>query len=73
MTPNTPKYYRHFKGGEYKLIGIAKDSEDPTRELVVYQALYGDQSLWVRPKEMFFSDVERDGYKGPRFVEITKE
>lgn len=67
------RYFRHFKGGKYKMIGIAKDSENPGRELVVYQALYGERGLWVRPKEMFFSNVERDGYSGPRFTEIPKE
>ena len=67
------RYYRHFKGGKYKLLHIAKDSEEPSRELVVYQALYGDRGIWVRPKDMFFSDVERDGYKGPRFAPISKE
>lgn len=67
------RYFRHFKGGKYKMIGIAKDSENPDRELVVYQALYGERCLWVRPKEMFFSNVERDGYSGPRFTEIPKE
>lgn len=67
------RYFRHFKGGKYKMIGIAKDSENPDMELVVYQALYGERGLWVRPKEMFFSNVERDGYSGPRFTEIPKE
>ena len=66
------QYYRHFKGGKYKLLHIAKDSEDPSRELVVYQALYGDRGIWVRPKDMFFSDVNRDGYKGPRFAPISE-
>ena len=66
------KYYRHFKGGKYKLLYIAKDSENPSRELVVYQALYGEHGIWVRPKEVFFSSVERDGYSGPRFVEISE-
>lgn len=67
------KYYRHFKGGLYRFIAIAKDSEDPSRELVVYQAMYGENGVWVRPKEMFFSEVERDGYKGPRFIPISEE
>ncbi len=70
---DTGKYYRHFKGGKYRLLHIARDSEDPSRELVVYQALYGEHGTWVRPKDMFFSSVERDSYSGPRFVEITEE
>lgn len=66
------KFYRHFKGGIYKYFGIAKFTENPSQEMVVYQALYGEKGLWVRPKEMFFSNIERDGYKGPRFKEITE-
>ena len=54
------KYYRHFKGGLYQLIGTAKDSET-LEEMVVYQALYGERQLWVRPAAMFFGKVERDG------------
>ena len=66
------KYYRHFKGNLYRLIGIAKDSET-LEEVVVYQALYGDHQLWVRPAGMFFGKVERDGKVMPRFEEISKE
>lgn len=58
--------YRHFKGKEYEVIGIAKDSES-MRELVVYRALYGERGLWVRPLEMFSEIVERDGKRMPRF------
>lgn len=59
--------YRHFKGGEYQLLGIAHHSE--TMELmVVYQALYGEHGLWVRPAEMWTETVDRDGYHGPRFI-----
>ena len=66
------KYYRHFKGGVYRLIGIAKDSETQ-EEMVVYQAMYGEHQLWVRPKEMFFGKVERDGKVFERFTEIGPE
>ena len=65
------KYYRHFKGGLYKLVGIAKDSET-LEELVVYEAQYGDHQLWVRPAEMFFGKVERDGKVMDRFEEINE-
>jgi len=58
--------YRHFKGGEYEVIGVAKNSETQ-EEMVVYRALYGENELWVRPKEMFLEIVERDGKKFPRF------
>ena len=64
------KYYRHFKGGYYRLIGIAMDSETQ-EEKVVYQALYGDGQMWVRPKEMFFEKVERDGKVIERFQEVS--
>ena len=66
------KYYRHFKGGVYRLIGIAKDSET-LEDLVVYQTMYGEHQLWVRPKEMFFGKVERDGKVFERFTEIGPE
>ena len=64
------KYYRHFKGNIYRLVGIAKDSET-LEEMIVYQAMYGDGQLWVRPKEMFFGKVERDGKMMERFTEIS--
>jgi len=61
--------YRHFKGKDYQVLGIAKHSE--TREdLVVYKKLYDDFSMCVRPLSMFLEEVERDGYKGPRFKYI---
>ena len=66
------KYYRHFKGGVYRLVGIAKDSET-LEEMVVYQAMYGEHQMWVRPKEMFFEKVERDGKVFERFTEIGPE
>ena len=56
----------HFKGKRYQFLDVAKHSE--TQELmVVYRTLYGDMSHWVRPASMFFEEIERDGYKGPRF------
>lgn len=61
--------YRHFKGGEYEVLAIAKDSET-LQELVVYKALYGDGAVWVRPKAMFLETVERDGKTVPRFIYI---
>lgn len=61
--------YRHFKGNEYRVLGIAKHSETQ-EDLVVYQALYGTQELWVRPAEMWHETVEREDYRGPRFLYI---
>ena len=65
----TPGKYRHFKGKEYELVGIAAHSET-MEPMVVYRALYGDQGLWVRPAAMWNEIVERDGYRGPRFYRI---
>ena len=64
-----PGRYRHFKGNEYRVIGTARHSET-MEEMVVYQALYGERGLWVRPARMWNETVERDGYCGPRFVYI---
>ena len=65
--------YRHFKGNEYELIGLANHSET-LEPMVVYRALYGEQGLWVRPAAMWTETVDRDGYHGPRFtyMEETK-
>lgn len=65
----TPGKYRHFKGNEYELIGIALHSET-MEEMVVYRALYGKGGLWVRPAAMWTEHVDREDYHGPRFVRI---
>ena len=62
-----PGRYRHFKGGEYEVIGVARHSET-MEELVVYRALYGERGLWVRPAGMWLETVERDGQRQPRFA-----
>jgi cyclomaltodextrinase / maltogenic alpha-amylase / neopullulanase len=61
-----PGRYRHFKGNEYEVVGVAKDSET-MEEVVVYRALYGERGLWVRSARMFAETVERDGKTLPRF------
>ena len=62
-----PGRYRHFKGGEYQVLELARHSE--TGELMVgYRAQYGDGGLWVRPAAMWSETVQRDGYSGPRFI-----
>jgi hypothetical protein len=62
-----PGRYRHFKGGEYEVLGVARHSE--TREpVVVYRPLYGDGGLWVRPLAMFSEAVTHDGQTVPRFT-----
>ncbi len=61
--------YRHFKGNEYEVIGIARHSET-LEKMVVYRALYGDGGLWVRPAAMWQETVTRDGVTYPRFTYI---
>ena len=61
--------YRHFKGREYEVIGIARHSEDES-PLVVYRKLYDDRSLWVRPADMWNEEVVRDGRTYTRFVRM---
>lgn len=63
--------YRHFKGKEYEVIGVARHSET-MEELVVYRACYGEHGLWVRPAAMWSEIVERDGWCGPRFTKIEE-
>ena len=60
--------YRHYKGKEYRVIGLAKHSET-LEELVIYEALYDnpESKLWIRPKKMFLEEVEVNGQKMPRF------
>lgn len=61
-----PGRYRHFKGKEYELIGVAKHSET-LEPMVIYRALYGEGGLWVRPAAMWNETVDREDYHGPRF------
>lgn len=61
--------YRHFKGNEYEVIGVAMHSES-MQEMVVYRALYGDGGLWVRPAEMWQDTVTREGVTYQRFTYI---
>ncbi|MGD9569567.1 MAG: DUF1653 domain-containing protein [Sedimentibacter sp.] len=63
------KKYRHYKGNEYLLLHLAKHSETE-EEMVVYQSLYGEMGVWVRPKSMFFEKVEINGKLVNRFKEI---
>jgi hypothetical protein len=67
--------YRHFKGKEYKILALGKDSET-LEDVVVYQALYnsnefGLNSIWVRPKKMFLEIIDKDGKKIKRFEKIN--
>lgn len=67
-----PGKYRHFKGREYEVIGVAKHSET-LEEMVVYRQLYGEHGLWVRPASMWEETVERDGKTYKRFTYIGDE
>lgn len=64
-----PGRWRHFKGGLYELIGVARHSESG-EQLVVYRPLYGERGLWVRPLAMFLDTVEHEGRTRPRFERI---
>ena len=69
-----PGRYRHFKGKEYELLFLATHSET-LEPMVVYRALYGERGVWVRPKAMFFSPVDREKYpdvpQAWRFERVT--
>ncbi|AIR91408.1 DUF1653 domain-containing protein [Pseudomonas cremoricolorata] len=67
-----PGIYRHYKGPEYRVFGTARHSENE-EWVVVYQCLYGDFGLWVRPLAMFLETVEVDGEQVPRFALLTAE
>ena len=62
--------YRHYKGGEYEVVGVVRHSET-LEPHVLYRPLYNDSGMWVRPFAMFLEDIEFDGRKQPRFVRIT--
>ena len=61
-----PGFYRHYKGGEYEVVGTVRHSED-LLPMTLYRALYGEQGLWVRPAAMFNETVLIDGVLQPRF------
>jgi hypothetical protein len=66
-TEPKPGLYRHYKGNDYRVIGLARHSET-LEPLVVYQALYGERGTWVRPAAMFAERVEIGGKPVPRFA-----
>lgn len=70
MSEIKPGIYKHFKGGEYEVIGVARHSET-LEELVLYTH---DGDYWVRQKEMWFEEVDKPelSYKGPRFIFLRK-
>lgn len=66
MPDPVPGRYRHYKGRDYTVLGVARHSET-LETLVVYRQEYGDQALWVRPAAMFTETIELDGQSVPRF------
>lgn len=69
MTTPVPGRYRHYKGQEYEVLGVAQHSET-LEQLVVYRALYGEQGLWVRSVAMFCEEIVYEGRKQPRFAAL---
>ena len=67
----TPGLYRHFKGNYYRVLSIARHSET-TEPMVVYQALYGNGGIWVRPAGMWNETVKRDGKEIRRFQPLSR-
>lgn len=67
----TGRKYRHYKGNEYLVLHLAKHSET-LEDLVVYQALYGEKAIWVRPLAMFKEQVDVNGKVVNRFEEIDE-
>ncbi len=70
LPPTPTGRYRHYKGGEYDLIGVVRHSES-LEPMVLYRALYGERGLWVRPHAMFFEEIEIDGVRRPRFIKLA--
>lgn len=75
--PKPGSRWKHFKGGHYLVIGVARDTEDPNKELVVYKHLDGESEfgldqLWIRPREMFLEEITRDDKTFWRFEKIEE-
>jgi hypothetical protein len=67
-----PGRYRHYKGSEYTVLGVARHSET-SEYLVVYRPDYGDRQLWVRPLAMFLESIDLNGNSVPRFQWLADE
>lgn len=67
-----PGRYRHYKGNDYQVVGVAQHSETG-EQVVVYRTLYGNYDLWVRPLSMFIEQVQVDGVAIPRFTFISED
>ena len=64
-----PGLYRHYKGNDYRVVGLARHSET-LEPMAVYEALYDEGGLWVRPAGMFMETVEIDGERLKRFTRV---
>jgi len=71
LPPLAPGRYRHYKGRDYEVIGVARHSET-LEPVVVYRPLYGEGALWVRPHAMFVGSVVVDGVEVPRFARLEE-
>ncbi len=69
LPPAHPGRYRHYKGGDYDVVGVARHSET-LEPLVLYRPRYNATGLWVRPYDMFFGDVDVDGRTCRRFAPL---
>ena len=69
LPPTPPGRYRHYKGGMYEVIGVARHSET-LEPLVIYRPLYDDSGLWARPHAMFFGSLEQGGTTVSRFTPL---
>lgn len=70
LPPVVTGRYRHYKGGEYEVLGVVRHSET-LEAMVLYRALYGEGGLWVRPHAMFFEKIDVDGCSRPRFAPVS--
>ncbi len=69
LPPTPTGRYRHYKGGDYEVLGAVRHSET-LQPMVLYRALYGEHGLWVRPHAMFYEQVVIDGRQQPRFAPL---
>lgn len=72
LVTTPPGRYRHYKGGEYEVVGTVRHSET-LEPMTLYRALYGEQGLWVRPAAMFEETVVIDGVRQPRFRKLDAD
>jgi hypothetical protein len=69
LPPTPAGRYRHYKGGEYEVLGVVRDSEN-LAPMVLYRPLSNSRGDWVRPHAMFFGQVEVDGVMQARFARV---